>query len=342
MNERSGFNLKLFDEQKLSPYLPNSYHSPDGANQMSKFYPECYLDAKRTAIQLNNLGFLFKKAGISVAVEPYDVAITNALLSNILNPNPDPGSNPNMMTTIPHFFLSLSPTKTKNLLPAYCARSIISPLSNRFGVPNDPGSIILEQGASVNINFIDEPPYCIYPKNAEKNTLPAHIILNEIRAKLKDINWKVADLNVGILAGIGKNTQETTNKIFSENNESKIENVLHGSTVVNLARIAISLLDWGMKNSGKSLFFISTTRLTNDNDSTPPQAYLLNKLFKQLGWNPEWLGMPIVRAGAERTHPTGAMLVEIKPSEYHETLNMLQLQFNKAVEKMTLANPNLF
>jgi len=309
---------------------------------MGKFYPGCYLAAKETATQLGKLGFHLKRAGISIAVEPLDVAVTNALLTTKLNPNYDPKTDPTMMTTIPHYFINLSPTKTKNSLPAYCARTITSPHFPRLGVPNDPGPIIRELGASVKINFIDEPPYCIYPKNAKETNLPEHIILKGISAKFnKGENWTNFDFNVGILAGIGKNTQEIVDKVFGPDNKLKIENVLHGSTVINLARIAISLLNWGMRNPEKSLFFVSTARLTNDQGSIP-QAYLLNKLFNKLGWNPEWLGLAVIRSLAERKHPTGAMLVEIKPEQYKEAFKKVRIKFNQAVKKMLQENSGLF
>jgi len=143
------------------------------------------------------------------------------------------------------------------------------------------------------------------------------------------------------LAGIGKNTQEIVDKVFGPDNKLKIENVLHGSTVINLARIAISLLNWGMRNPEKSLFFVSTARLTNDQGSIP-QAYLLNKLFNKLGWNPEWLGLAVIRSLAERKHPTGAMLVEIKPEQYKEAFKKVRIKFNQAVKKMLQENSGLF
>lgn len=332
MAERSRFNLTHFDETKLSSYLPSPFLSPDGVQILGKHYPDCYLEAENTALQLDKLGFHFKKAGLSIAVDPQEVAVTNALLSSILD-------SKNMMTTIPHYFMNLSPTKIKSPLPAYCARTIISPHTSRFGVPNDPGSIIRELGASKKIEFIDKPPYCIYPKDIEKNSIPKHIIFDEILRRSPEID--VMNLNVGILAGIGKNTQEIAKKFLHENDELKVENVLHGSKVVDLARISISLLDWGMCGPEESLFFVSTARLTNEQDSIP-QAYILDKLFKQLEWNPKWVGLCVIRAGAERIHPTGAMVVEIKPSQYHKALGTTLLHFNEAVNRMELANPNLF
>ncbi len=52
--------------------------------------------------------------------------------------------------------------------------------------------------------------------------------------------------------------------------------------------------------------------------------------------------MPIIRAAMERTHPTGAVIVEIKPEQYQNALIKIRSQFNQAVKKMISANPGLF
>jgi hypothetical protein len=107
-----------------------------------------------------------------------------------------------------------------------------------------------------------------------------------------------------------------------------------------LAMLSMALVDWNMKNSGKSLFFACTARLTNDQKGSPPSSYILNKIFENLNWNPSWLGLCDARQGAKRDHPTGAVLVEIKPEQYQVALNTIRTQFNQAVEKMITAKEN--
>ncbi len=86
-------------------------------------------------------------------------------------------------------------------------------------------------------------------------------------------------------------------------------------------------------------FFIGTARLKNDQDS-PPSAFILNRIYENLGWEPTWLGLCCARTGYGRQHPTGAVLVEIKPSQYQKAYDEIRGQLNQAVEKMITAKEN--
>ncbi|MCJ7739945.1 hypothetical protein MUP32_01335, partial [Candidatus Microgenomates bacterium] len=94
-------------------------------------------------------------------------------------------------------------------------------------------------------------------------------------------------------------------------------------------------------NPAKPLFLVSTARLTND-QGTPPQAYLLNKIFDELGLDHTWTGMADVRSATLRTHPTGAVVVKVQPGEYEAIFTKIRDRFNAAAEKMIKENPGYF
>ncbi len=269
---------RINEHNILKSWLPTEGQSPEGKFKGKFYFPDCYLEAKEVIAQLDKLGFYIKKAGISVAVKPYEVAEATALLSGTLNSD--------MKTTIPSYFLTLTPTKINDSIPAYCTRTLTSAEMDCQILPNGSfkmiGSIINELGAPAEISFVDKPPYCLYPEDPEKLfPVPRHIIQSGIRTKLKDKDEIPNEQNVAILAGIGRNTSEVVRKVYDDTKNKFIE-VHRGSTVTNLAQITMALVDWGMKNPTKPLFLVSTARLTNDQRSVP-QAYLLNQIFKKLG-----------------------------------------------------------
>jgi len=322
---------------KLRSWLPSEGRSPEGKLTDGFYFPDCYSEAEKVITELNKLGFHIKKSGISVATEQYQIAEATAFLSGILDSD--------MRTTIPSYFLTLTPTKIDNSIPAYFARTLTSTQIDRQTLPDGRtkfvGSIVNEIGAPAEIVFVDEPPYCLYPKDPEKLfPIPRHIIQDGIRTKLKDPNGVPNEQNVAILAGIGKNASKVAKDIYGIG-EEEFKEVRHGSAVMILAMLGMALVDWGIKNPDQSLFIICTARLTNDQDS-PPSSYILNKILRKLGWKADWVGMPIIRAAMERTHPTGAVIVEIKPEQYKDELIKIRSRFNQAVKRMVSENPGLF
>lgn len=322
--------LTLESRKSLDDWLPNKFQSPPGIFKDGYYYPTCYKEAKKTSEIMEALGFPLARAGVSVAAEPYDAAAAIAFLSKKLGTD--------MSSTIPHYLLQLTSTK-KQSLPAFYARTVVSTQDEQAKMTQ---SIIREYGIPADIDFIDHPPYCVCPQLMEdiSKKVPFRIIYDEIKYRLHDDQSDPYKQKVAMLAGIGRNTQKIVVSVLGKV-DYPVYRIQHGSKVISLARIAMALVDWGAKNPDTSLFYISTTRLTNEYDS-PPQAYLLNKTFQALRWNPVWLGLCIIRRAALRTHPTGAMLVEITPSQYQISLDEVRLQFGNAVDQMVSANKDLF
>lgn len=104
----------------------------------------------------------------------------------------------------------------------------------------------------------------------------------------------------------------------------------------------MALVDWGSTNPRKPLFIVTTARLTNAMKDSKPSAYLLNRLYEELGLSKKWLGLAVVHRLLVREHWTGAVIAKILPSEYKNTLGKVRSKFNLAVEKMRLSNPGLF
>ncbi len=339
INNMSEVERTSKNNNMLEQWLPSEGRSPKGEFKDNFYYPFCYLEAKKVSDQLGKLGFHIKKAGISVAVKPYDVAEAIALLSGVLGPD--------MRTTISSYFLTLTPTKVGKSIPAYCPRTIISTdndyqrLLDRVDITE---SVIKEWGYPAEIKFINEYPYCLYPEKPKQSSkiILSRIIEEGIEKKLNDkVDKDAYKQIVAILAGIGRNTSEVTQKVYDKM-EKQVYEVYHGSTVVSLARMAMALVDWGMKNPIKPLFLVSTARLTNDQGLKIPQAYLLDHIIKQLGWDHSWLGMLVGKVGGLRNYPTSAVIVEIKPEQYQDALLKIRSLFNKAVKKMVSENSGLF
>lgn len=324
----------------LRPYLPNEFNSPDGNFFENGYIPFSYKFGQFTCQDMErHLGFSFTEAGIKVVTQPYEVAEAKALLGEVLSSNMD--------SSIPHYFITLTPPKSKSGIPAYCARTIIN---NEGDHRKDPrtlewkyiASILDEIGATVSIDFMDHPPYCTFPSEEYINSRheAPQLFRNGIQRQLIPPHDYVDDQDISLLAGIGKSTNKIVQGAF-KNPEEHIEEVANGSAVITLARLAMILGDQGLDPPIRSHFIISTTRLTNEL-GVIPQAYLLDRMFKSLGMKPEWLGMAVVRAGAVREHPTGAVLVEIKPEQHEEILGNIRTAFKAAVQKMMKLNPQLF
>lgn len=334
----------MTNHEKLSPTLEPFYPSPgrlpsdgiftDGRRRES-FIPRCYLEALKVSGELERLGFEFKRAGVTVVTKPSKVATAFAVLKSVL------GSD--MMSQIPHFILSLTSPKNPESFPSHYSRTITSAIDE----PNkSKDSILKEYISRRGIRFLDNPPACewdYYPEHDEK---AEQLFAKEIGEKTKRTDFET--MNIVFLAGIARNSKEVSEKILKK--KLSVSEIKHGSTVIDLARIAMVLYAWGSKKPSDSLFIISTTRLTNNFDKTPTQAYLLNKMFNALGLNPKWLGICVARVGERkvgtttvdyRENPTGAVLVEIKPEEYQKVLETVKIQFNQAVEKMTTAKENI-
>ncbi|MBI5127771.1 hypothetical protein HZA76_04950 [Candidatus Roizmanbacteria bacterium] len=255
--------------------------------------------------KLKKLGFHIKRALISIPTRPDQVNNVADQLSLILGAK--------MKSDVPHYFITLI-HPSSNGKPAYIARMITSIERDGFD------SIVREYGVSSSIYFFDYPPYCYY-REPKDNDEPSRLFMGAIN-RLKTVG-EIHEQNVAIMAGIGRS-------------DTKLS---HGADVISLARIALSLVDWGSNAPDKPLFILSTTRLTNENLANPiPQAYLLNRLFEKLKMRPEWLGVSVVRAGSVRTHPTGAVIVRILPQEYDEKIRTVMTEFNLAVGKMRKLN----
>lgn len=325
---------------QFSSFLPNQLNDPTGEFKDGLYHPYCYKNGFYRAEFLERvLGFPFKKAGIQIASDPYEVAESKALLGAVLTSDMD--------STIPHYFMNLIPPKSKIGIPAYCARTFTTNdvdyrIDSESHKRKFVASILQEFGAKVNIDFVDHPPYCEFLKDeaAIDRTEPQKLFLSRIRQILDDDSQNPYDQQVAILAGIGKNTDQIVKKVYGDPNQQADE-IRYGSDVISLARIAMALVNWGVDNPQSSLFLLSTTRLTNEQGGIP-QAYLLDRTFKSIGMKPEWLGLAIVRAGALRDHPTGAVLVEIKPHQYKDILANTKGAFVRAVDKMRKNNPGLF
>lgn len=313
----------------LDRYFPEAWKSPPGkyVDHRRLFYPDCYLAANKTRRALKRQGFKLDEAGVHVAVEPYDVAVKIASLSGILKAD--------MRTQIPSYFMSLTSLKRKQP-PSYITRTITSTINE----PNkNQESIVREWGTKRTITFESQPPYREY-ENVHDTDEVEQLFMEELGRRLGKlgIDNPLNRQNIVILAGIGKNSRTVAESITGNAN-LQVEDVKYGSRVMILAMLSMALLDWGMKKPNKSLFFVTTARLTNDQDS-PPSSYILNKIFVDLGWDPVWLGLCCARGGAIREHPTGAVLVEIKPEQYQVALDKARTQFNQAVEKMITAKEN--
>jgi hypothetical protein len=270
---------------------------------------ECYLHAWTTLNKLNDLGFLVKKAGISVPVSKKDAYSVADRLTEILGRD--------MRLSIPHYFFKQTPERTGK--PGYITRTITSAKRNK-----GEGSIVEEQIVPqdiVNLSFVNKPPYCLFQEPNEKARV-GRLFIYEITEGHRDYMQE----NIVILAGIGKSLPE----------------VKYGFDVMTLAMISAALVDWGSTNPQKPLYIITTARLTNAMKDSKPSAYLLNRLYEELGLNKKWLGLVVVHRLLIRDHWTGAVIVKILPSEYENTLEKVRSKFNQAVEKMRLSNPSLF
>lgn len=319
-------------QPKLDEFFPEPHRSPPGkyVDHRRLFYPYCYLEANKTRRVLKRKGFKLDEAGVYVAVEPFDVSVASVSLSGILDAD--------MRTQIPSYFMVQS-TPNKKQPPSYITRTITRTINEP---KTENASIVQEFGAQRSITFINKPPYCIFENIHDDDEVDVErLFIRELNLRLKDFgrDYSLDKPNVVILAGIGKNNQKILDNTI-ENSHLTVRDVKHGSSVMILAMLSMALVDWGMKSPDKSLFFICTARLTNDQNS-PPSSYILNKIFVDLGWDPAWLGLCCARTGVARKHPTGAVLIEIKPEQYQVALNTIRTQFNKAAEKMITSEENV-
>ena len=263
---------------------------------------EGYILAQSNLLRLTNLGFHIQEAGIAIPASAVDVDYASKSLSDVLGAH--------MKAGIPHYFITLTPPQSSGL-PAYVARTITSIKDD-----GEVHSLVKEYGVEGVIDFEDKAPYCHY-KAIGGVEEPNRLFYSAIGRMKK--RGELEDQNIVLLAGIGRVRKD----------------VNHGSNIISLARIALALVDWGFSNPADPLFILSTTRLTNENPDNPvPQAYLLDRLFRKIKLRPNWLGVAVVRRGAERSHPTGAVIVQILPQDYEKTIEIVRMEYNSAVENM--------
>jgi hypothetical protein len=283
----------------------------EGRRSNNNLQSEYYLRARDNLTILGSLGFHIKKAGITVPVKAKDLDLVVSRLTEILGRD--------MSLVIPHFFLKQTPPKDKRKL-GYITRSITS--SERNG---EEGSIVEEQIVPQEISqiaFKDQPPFCLYNKPKGSDRVGRHFIY-----EIDRVQGDYLQANVNILAGIGKSLPE----------------IRYGFDVMILVMMAMGLVEWrGKKNFDNPLFFITTARLTNEMKDSKPAAYLLNRLYEDLGLEKKWLGLAVVHRMLVRDHSTGGVIVKITPSDYEDVFQKVRIKFNQSVEKMRSANPTLF
>lgn len=292
------------------------------------FNTHSYKEAQRNLFALGYYGFAIKKSGLFIPTDPQEVATVSTALREVLDAD--------MYTRIPHYFLALSSPKKRDAFPSHIGRTIVSashePQSRK-------SSIYHEIGAPRAVRFRKTPPYAIYTK-PEDDDLVSHLFVDEVRRRSKNNpNASLYDPKIAILAGVGRVSAEVADTFIGKSRR-RLYKVQSGSTIIDLGRIALSLVGWGEKNPTDPLYIISTARLVNANPDAPPQAYLLDRLFKRLKLSGKWLGLCAGHGGAIRYADTGAVIVQIRPEEYKEKLKLLNTVFNVAVENMANAPGN--